>query len=159
MKSGHDLYHRVEKMLFKLAGVQMGKYYNLPVVSEGGGTLTHRPDVQNGAESMMNLLAAMSGQNVICGLGTMHNANGMSAEQIIMNCGLVDMAEYVSRGIDTSDRKFALDSITQTGPGGNFFTDSLTMELLRSDEFFKSPYVDLTGGYKSRGLRGHARAY
>ena len=57
------------------------------------------------------------------------------------------MAEYVSRGIDTSDRKFALDSITQTGPGGNFFTDSLTMELLRSDEFFKSPYVGLTGGY------------
>ena len=33
MKSGHDLYYRAEKMLFKLAGVQMGKYYRLPIAA------------------------------------------------------------------------------------------------------------------------------
>ena len=109
--------------------------------------MTHRPDVQNGAESMMYLLAALSGQNVVGGLGSLHNANGMSAEQIVMQCGLADMAEYLSRGIDMSDHKLALDSVAAIGPGGNFLTDSLTMELLRSDEFFHSPYVDLTGGY------------
>jgi trimethylamine---corrinoid protein Co-methyltransferase len=147
MKSGHDLYYRVEKLLFKLAGVQMGKYYGLPIAGEAGGTLTHRADVQNGAESMMYLLAALSGQNIIGGLGSLHNANGMSAEQIVMQCGLVDMAEYVSRGIDASDYKLALDSIAAVGPGGNFLTDSLTLDLLRSHEFFHSPYVDLTGGY------------
>jgi trimethylamine---corrinoid protein Co-methyltransferase len=148
MKSGHDMYYRAEKMLFKLAGVQMGKYYNLPISGEAGGTLTHRPDVQNGAESTMYLLAAFSGQNIIGGLGSMHNANGMSAEQIIMQCGLADMVEYVSRGIDTSDHKLALESIAEAGPGGNFLTDSLTIEQLRGNEFFKSPFVDLTGGYK-----------
>ncbi len=147
MKSGHDLYYRVEKMLFKLVGVQMGKYYHLPIAGEAGGTLTHRPDVQNGAESMMYLLAAFSGQNVIGGLGSLHNANGMSAEQIIVQCGLADMAEFVSRGIDASDHKLALDSIAAVGPGGNFLTDPLTLEQLRSDEFFTSPYVDLSGGY------------
>jgi trimethylamine--corrinoid protein Co-methyltransferase len=147
MKSGRDLYYRAEKMLFKLAGVQMGQYYGLPIAGEAGGTLTHRPDLQNGAESMMYLLAALSGQNVVGGLGSLHNANGMSAEQIVMQCGLVDMAEYVSRGIDVSDRKLALESIAAVGPGGNFLTDSLTLELLRGDEFFQSPYVDLSGGY------------
>ena len=147
MKSGHDLYYRAEKMLFKLVGVQMGKFYNLPVAGEAGGTLTHRADVQNGAESMAYLLAAMSGQNVIGGLGSLHNANGMSAEQIVMQCGLVDMAEFLSRGVDASDYKLALDSIARVGPGGNFLTDSLTIEQLRSEEFFRSPYVDLTGGY------------
>jgi trimethylamine--corrinoid protein Co-methyltransferase len=147
MKSGHDLYYRAEKMLFKLAGVRMGRYYRLPIAGEAGGTLTHRADVQNGAESMMYLLAAISGQNVVGGLGSLHNANGMSAEQIVMQCGLVDMAEYLSRGVDLSDHKLALDRIAAVGPGGNFLTDSLTMELLRSDEFFHSPYVDLSGGY------------
>jgi trimethylamine---corrinoid protein Co-methyltransferase len=147
MKSGQDLYYRTEKMLFKLVGVQMAKLYNLPIAGEAGGTLTHRADVQNGAESMMYLLAALSGQNVVGGLGSLHNANGMSAEQIIMQCGLVDMAEFVTRGIDMSDYKLALDSIGRVGPGGNFLTDSLTIEQLRSDEFFRSPYVDLTGGY------------
>ncbi len=147
MKSGHDLYYRAEKMLFKLACVQMGKYYRLPISGEAGGTLTHRHDVQNGAESMLYLLAAQSGQNVIGGLGSLHNANGMSAEQIVMQCGLTDMAEYVTRGIDMSDHKLALDSISQVGPGGNFMTDPLTLELLRGKEFFQSPYLDFSGGY------------
>lgn len=149
MKSGHDLYYQAEKMLFKLIGVQMGRHYRLPISGEAGGTLTHRADVQNGAESMMYLLAALSGQNVVGGLGSLYNANGMSAEQIIMQCGLVDMAEYISRGIDTSDYKLALDSIARAGPGGNFLTDALTIDLLRSDEFFRSPYLDTTGGYVS----------
>ena len=148
MKSGHDLYYRAEKMIFKVIGNQMGKYYNLPIAGEAGGTLTHRADVQNGAESMMYLLAAFAGgQNLISGLGSLYNANGMSAEQIIMQCGLADMAEFVTRGVDTSDRKLAVDSLARVGPGGNFLTDDLTLEELRSGEFFDSPYVDLTGGY------------
>jgi trimethylamine---corrinoid protein Co-methyltransferase len=147
MRSGHDMYYRAEKMLFKLAGVQMGRFYRLPISGEAGGTLTHRPDVQNGAESMMYLLAALTGQNIMGGLGSLYNANGMSAEQIVMQCGLVDMAEYVSRGIDISDRKLGLESIARVGPGGNFLTDGLTIELLRSDEFFGSRHIDLSGGY------------
>jgi trimethylamine--corrinoid protein Co-methyltransferase len=148
MRSGHDLYYRVEKMLFKLAGIQMGKYYRLPIAGEAGGTLTHRADVQNGAESMLYLLASVAaGQNLIGGLGSLYNANGMSAEQIVMQCGLADMAEYVARGIDLSDEKLAVDSLLRTGPGGNFLTDDLTLKLLRTGEFFDSPLVDLTGGY------------
>lgn len=73
----------------------MGAFYNLPVAGEAGGTLTWRSDVQNGAESFAYLLASHLGrQNIIGGLGSMHNANGMSAEQIILQCGLVDMVEY-----------------------------------------------------------------
>jgi trimethylamine--corrinoid protein Co-methyltransferase len=147
MKSGRDLYYRAEKMLFKLVGVQMGRHYRLPIAGEAGGTLTYRPDVQNGAESMLYLLAALGGQNIVGGLGSLHNANGMSAEQILMQCGLVDMAEYLSRGVDLSDQKLALDSIAAVGPGGNFLTDPLTLELLRSDEFFESRHLDLSGGY------------
>ena len=148
MRTGNDLYYRTEKMLFKMIGCRMARYYKLPISGEAGGTLTHRPDMQNGAESMMYLLASITGgQNIIGGLGSLHNANGMSAEQIVMQCGLVDMAEFVARGVDTSDRKLALDSIDSVGPGGNFLTDALTIDLLRSDEFFDSRHLDLTGGY------------
>jgi trimethylamine--corrinoid protein Co-methyltransferase len=110
MKSGRDLYYRAEKMLFKLVGVQMGKHYRLPIAGEAGGTLTYRPDVQNGAESIAYLLAALAGQNIVGGLGSLHNANGMSAEQILMQCGLVDMAEYLSRGVDLSDERNSIAS-------------------------------------------------
>jgi len=88
-----------------------------------------------------------AGQNLIGGLGSLDNANGMSSEQIVMQCGLADMAEYVARGIDLSEEKLAVESLLRTGPGGNFLTDELTLALLRSGEFFYSPLVDLTGGY------------
>jgi trimethylamine---corrinoid protein Co-methyltransferase len=126
----------------------MGKFYNLPISNEAGGSLTFRPDVQNGAEAIAYLLAShCGGQNIIGGIGSMDNANGMSAEQIIMHCGLVDMAEYLSKGVDISDHKLAYESIKNIGPGGNFMTEDLTMELLSSDEFFRSDYFDFSGGY------------
>ena len=126
----------------------MAKRYGLPIGGEAAGTLVSRPDVQNGAEGMLYLLASMAGgQNMICGLGSMHNANGMSAEQIVMQCGMIDMAEFVAKGVDMSDKKLAVDSIRDIGPGGNYLTDPLTLDMLRSDEFFHSPHLDLTGGH------------
>lgn len=148
MKSGHDLYYKAEKVLWKSIACRMGKFYKLPISGETGGSLTHLPDMQNGAESMAYILASyLNGQNVYGGVGSMGNANGMSQEQIIMQCGLIDMAEYLARGVDMSDYKMALDSIKNVGPGGNFLLDCLTIELLKSDEFFESEFFDLTGGY------------
>ena len=109
--------------------------------------MTYRADVQNGAESISFLLASHAWkQNIIGGLGSFGNANGMSSEQIIMQCGLIDMAKYLSKGVDFTGAKTGVASIEQTGPGGNFLMDDLTLSLLRdSEEFFHSPFMDLTG--------------
>ncbi len=148
MQTGNDLYYKPEKMLFKIAATQMGKFYNLPISGEAGGTMTWRSDIQNGAESFAYLLASHAGgQNIIGGLGSLHNANGMSAEQIIMQCGLVDMAEYLAAGMDVSEEKLAFDSIRKAGPGGQYLEDDLTLSMLRSKEFFHSDHLDLSGGY------------
>jgi trimethylamine--corrinoid protein Co-methyltransferase len=148
MRSGHDLYYGAEKLLFKTAAIQMGKFYHLPIAAESAGSLTWRPDVQNGAESMLIMLTGLvGGQNFIGGLGSLHNANGMSAEQIVMHCGLAEMAEFLARGVDASDYKLAMDSIASSGPGGNYLTDALTVELLRAGEFFRSSLLDMSGGY------------
>jgi len=112
MKSGHDLYYRPEKFFFKTIGCEMGKFYHLPISGEAGGSLSYRADVQNGAESMLYLLASCAaGQNIIGGLGSLYNANGMSAEQIIMQCGLADIAETLSCGVDMDERKLGIESI------------------------------------------------
>jgi trimethylamine--corrinoid protein Co-methyltransferase len=148
MKSGHDLYYKAEKMLWKTIACQMGKFYNLPISGETGGSLTHLPDMQNGAESLAYMLTShINGQNIFGGVGSMGNANGMSQEQIIMQCGLIDMAEYLAKGVDMSEYKLGLESIKNIGPGGNFLVDDMTMNLLKGDEFFESPYFDMSGGY------------
>jgi trimethylamine---corrinoid protein Co-methyltransferase len=148
MRSGHDLYYKAEKMTWKIMCCQMGKFYNLPISHETGGSLTHLPDIQNGAESFAYILASVCcGQHKFGGLGSLGNANAMSAEQMIMQAGLLDMAEYLAQGVDLSDYKFAMDSIASVGPGGSYLVDELTLDLLHSDEFFNSPYFDLSGGY------------
>ena len=152
MKSGHDLYCRPEAVLFKVMANQMGEHYDLPQAGTSGGTLTHRPDVQNGAESMMLLLASMfTRQNLLYGVGSNYNAVGMSAEEVILHCGFADMGEYIARGPEITDRKLATASIAAVGPGGNYLTEDLTLEMLRSEEFFDSALVDLTGGSEAAG--------
>jgi trimethylamine---corrinoid protein Co-methyltransferase len=161
MKTGRDLYYRAEKSLFKIMANQMAEFYHLPSSGEAGGTLTHRADLQNGAESMLYLLSSHgTRQNIIGGLGSLGNANGMSTEQIIMQCGLVDMAEYVSRGVDVSEEKLGVKSIEEVGPGGNFMMDSLTLSLLRdNEEFLESEYLDLSGGYDGEGTGMYEKAH
>jgi trimethylamine--corrinoid protein Co-methyltransferase len=148
LRKGHDLYYKAEKMLFKSMATQMGKFYRLPVAGETAGTMTWRYDPQNGAEGMLYLLASVAGgQNFFGGLGSCHNANGMSAEQIILQCGMVDQAEYVARGVSLSPHELGIESIRAAGPGGNFLTDELTLEFLRGDQFFRTPQFDYAGGY------------
>ena len=148
MRSGNDLYYRTEKMLFKMIGCRMARYYKLPISGEAGGTLTHRPDMQNGAEGMMYLLASMAGgQNIIGGLGSLHNANGMSSTSRSSCSAGWSTWPSSSPGASTPAIASSLASIDSVGPGGNFLTDALTIDLLRSDEFFDSRRLDLTGGY------------
>jgi len=160
LKSGHDLYYKAEKALFKVMACQLGRFYRLPISGEAGGTMTWRPDVQNGAEGTAYLLAShLSGQNLIGGIGSMDNANGMSGEQIVMQCGLIDLAEYISRGVEVTDEKLARESIQRVGPGGNYMTEDMTLEMMRTGEFYDSPHFDLTGGYESEALGIYDKAH
>ncbi|MCL5072154.1 MAG: trimethylamine methyltransferase family protein, partial [Actinobacteria bacterium] len=63
MESGHDLYYTIDKVLWKIAIVELAKSYCMPVVAECGGTLSHRYDMQSGAESMLFINISFSTLN------------------------------------------------------------------------------------------------
>jgi len=148
MRTGHDRYYTLDKVLWKLGISQLGLAYGLPTAAECGGTMTWRYDQQNGAEGMLFMLAAhASGAHVLAGFGSCHNANGMSAEMMVIHEAWLQAARFLARGINTDDRHLGLASIQAAGPRGDFLTDDLTLELLRSDEFFQHDVFDLGGGY------------
>ena len=161
MRTGHDLYYTMDKVLWKTAGVQLGLSYGMPTQAECGGSLTYRYDQQSGAEGMLFMLGAhTSGVHVLAGIGSCHNANGMSAEMMIIQTAYLEAARFLARGIDTSDLRLGVDSIKRVGPGGHFMTDDLTLALLRSGEFFSNDIFDFSGGYrdsKSMLERAHER--
>ena len=146
LKTGHDIYYNADKMLWKIANVQMGKFYNVPVAGESAGTIVGRYDMQAGIEGALLLLPSIvCGQNYFSGIGSNYNACGMSAEMIVMQADLVQLLERIAAGIDTSDRMLGYDSIAAVGPGGHFLEDVLTIKMLRSGEFFTGGSFDRLG--------------
>ena len=147
MRSGYNKYYTLDKVLWKLAGVQMARSYNIPTSAECGGTLTYRYDQQSGAEGILFMKAAYDSKaDVLAGFGSCHNANGMSAEMMLVQTAWLEAAEYLERGIDTGDNQLGLKSIKRVGPGGNFLTDDLTIENLRAGKFFFNDLFDFSGG-------------
>lgn len=161
LRSAHDLYYTLDKVLWKVASVQLAQAEHMPAMAECGGAMTHRYDPQGGAEGMLFMLAAQaSGAQVLSGFGSCHNAVGMSAEWMVIQDAFLRGARHLSRGIVMDDARLALASLRRTGPGSHFLEDDLTVKLMRSDEFFRDPIFDLSGGIgPSRSMleRAHQR--
>jgi trimethylamine---corrinoid protein Co-methyltransferase len=146
LKTGHDIYYNADKMLWKIANIQMGRYYNVPVAGESAGSIVGRYDMQAGIEGALLMLPSIAcGQHYFSGLGSNYNACGISAEMIVMQADLAQLLERIAAGIDTSDRMLGYDSIAAAGPGGHFLEDPLTIQMLRSGEFFTGGSFDRLG--------------
>lgn len=149
MRTGHDLYYTIDKVLWKIATTELAKAYNMPTSSECGGTLSHRYDMQSGAESMLFMLTAQNtGADMLSGLGSCYNANGLSSEMIVIQSEWLEAAKYLSAGIGLDYLNQGVESIKKQGHGGNFLIDDFTLKLLRSDNFFSSKIFDISGGYE-----------
>ena len=160
MRSTHDMYYTLDKVLWKTAAVQLGKAYRMPVAAECGGSMTYRYDQQNGAEGILFMLGALdSGAHLLSGIGSTHNAIGMSAEMMLIQTAWLASAQYLRRGIRTDDLRLGVENIERAGPGGNFLMDDLTLRFLRSDEFFSHELLDYTGGSESHAPSLLARAH
>lgn len=163
MRSTHDMYYTLDKVLWKTAAVQLGKAYHMPVAAECGGSMTHRYDQQNGAEGILFMLGALSsGAHLLAGIGSTYNAIGMSAEMMLIHTAWLASAQHLQRGIRTDGARLAVENIERAGPGGNFLMDDLTLRFLRSDEFFSHDLLDYTGGVDPNAkpllARAHKRA-
>ena len=158
MRNGEDMYYTMDKVLWKIAGVQLGKSYGVPVLAEAGGTMQRRYDLQSGAEGMLFMLAAYREMpDMMAGVGSSSNALGMSGEMMLVHMAWRSLAAFLCDGIDV-DTHLGLESIQRVGPGGHYMADDLTIELLRSDEFFSHELFDygmLTEGQPSMIERAH----
>lgn len=149
MHSGHDMYYTIDKVLWKIAGVQLAHSYNIPVVSECGGTMTYRYDQQNGAEGILFMFSAFASKaNILSGIGSCYNAIGMSAEMMLIHTAWLEAVKFLTRGINTDIIHLGVENIKNAGPGGNFLTDDLTLKFLRGGEFFANDLFDYSDGFE-----------
>ena len=148
MQTGGDQYYTMEKVVWKIAAVELARSYNLPAGAECGGTMDWRIDLQGGAESMLFMQAALgSGADLLTGIGSCYNANGLSAETIVIQHAFLEAARYVQSGLSTRNLQEGLADIMAAGHGGHFLTDDLTLRQLHEQAFFANPLFDYSGAH------------
>lgn len=159
LRSGTDLYYTLDKVLWKLASVQLGKALGLPTGAECGGTMRCTYDLQSGAEGMLFMQATcQSGADMMSGIGSCGNAVAMSGEMMVVQTAWLEAARFLGADLDT-ETHLGLASIEARGPGVHYLEDDLTLEVMRGEEFFTNELFGY-GEEESAPLleRAHERA-
>ena len=149
LMDGHDMYYTMDKPVWKLAAAEITACYDIPFIAECGGNTPANFDMQSGAESMMQMLSGVATKAaVIAGVGSCYNANGLSAENIVIGMSLKHASDYLLRGMHLDLMEESLESLERQKDSGYFLMDDLTFDMMRSDEFFSDKTMNMAGEFK-----------
>ena len=137
MQAGDVTAGGIETTLMDAAHVELVHELNMPASGCIGFADPPALDVQAGAEAALASAAmVLAGADSLNGLGTIGNAAGVSAEKIVIDHDLIEMAGRMKRGVTVDDVTLAVDAIRSVGPGGDFMAHDHTLSLLRSGEHY-----------------------
>jgi len=137
MKSGNISAGAAETALMNAAYIEMMKKLRVPVNQSIGFCDPCGLGFQSGSEALLCSFATVAaGPDSFSGLGTIGNAEGVSAEKIVMDHDLLEMVERFSEGIRVDGDTLAAAAIRGVGPGGNFMDSEHTLACLRSGEHY-----------------------
>jgi trimethylamine--corrinoid protein Co-methyltransferase len=126
----------IENALLNSAATEMGRYYGLPVIGEGGGTDTYVPGIQAGYErAMSSVIGTLSWPDLLVGPGLLGGSMILSLEQLVIDVEMFRMSRQAHRGIQTHDEAWLEEVIQKVGPGGNFLGEKSTRKFMRSGEW------------------------
>lgn len=145
----HDMYYTMDKPIWKMAAAEITASYGLPFLAECGGNTPAGFDMQAGAESMIQMLSGVASKaDVIAGVGSCYNANGLSSENIVIGMTLKHASDFLMRGMGLDQIDESMDSIQEQKDSSYFLLDDLTLENMRSDEFFSDSNMNMAGEFK-----------
>lgn len=79
------------------------------------------------------MLPALSGSNLIYGMGMLEMGMTMSYEQLLIDAEIVRMVRRVMKGITVNKDTFAEDVIKSVGAGGTYLAQKHTRKYMRQE--------------------------
>ena len=111
---------------------ELGRYYRLPVFGTAGEVDSDTIDAQTAAETTYQvLLSALSGADIIHGVGEMYHGRMMSPELVVLGSEVIDMTGVAMKGIEINQESLALDLIDRIGPRGSYISEKHTLKHFR----------------------------
>lgn len=130
----------------------MADYYGLPYRAGGSLSAAKDLDFQNGAETAMSLMATMECRTdfVFHALGEMDGLNIFSFEKYVLDEEVLEAMESVKNRDFFSS--LSIESIEETGPGGNYLVEEETVELYKEEIHFPNVYnIDSYTDWENEG--------
>ncbi|MBK5254309.1 MAG: trimethylamine methyltransferase family protein [Peptostreptococcaceae bacterium] len=103
---------------------------------------------------MTNLLPALTGSNVIYGMGMLEMGMTMSYEQLLIDQEIVHMSSRILQGIPVNKDTIALEVIKAVGPANNYLAQRHTLKYMRQ-ELSTTELIDrrMREGWEKRGSK------
>jgi trimethylamine--corrinoid protein Co-methyltransferase len=137
MRSGMAVCGSPEIPLFNLVLGQMARFYDVPALGVGLNSDAKIPGIQAAYESMQTgLAAALSGADLLVGIGVLDDNNTLSLTQMIIEAEIARMVKRIRDGVAVTDASLMVHLIEKAGPGQHFLGFKETLNGLKSGEVF-----------------------
>ncbi len=135
MRSGMIAEGGVEKVIADAAWNQIWRWYQVPRFHVVVSTDSKVPDFQCGMEKALHfLLSALSGSNIIAGIGGVYDEITASPVVAIMDNELARRVGRIIDGVAVNEETLAVDLINQVGPiPGQFLSTEHTRKWWQSE--------------------------
>jgi trimethylamine--corrinoid protein Co-methyltransferase len=124
----------LQKPLLYGGGVDLGHFYNIPVMTYYGGTDSKEVDtwITGKDKAIDAIFVAMTAPELIIAMGgLLEEYTVCHPEMIILDNDIVNSIRETLEGITVNQDTLMLDEIRSVGPGGHFLDRDLTVSNLR----------------------------
>lgn len=128
MRTSITPYGGPEFLLLNAAMSEICHFINLPMFGTAGCSDSKCFDGQAALEASTSILIqTLSRANLIHDIGYLESGLTGSFDMLVLSDEMIGMTKQFMKGISTEKEYLALDTVHQTGPGGNFLTSQHTL--------------------------------
>ena len=129
MKSTVLSYGATPGLLLDSTMIEVCKFLDMPVFQKAGCSDSKIPDAQAALESTLWFTVMGSSEaDLIHDVGYLESGKVSSTEMVVIGDEIAGQVRDFTKGLEVNDEQLALDAVERVGPGGNFLTDSHTMD-------------------------------
>ncbi|MEM7171910.1 MAG: trimethylamine methyltransferase family protein [Pseudomonadota bacterium] len=149
MKNGAPVYGTSEVARLTFAIGQLARRYKVPLRAGGNRNGAMQCDAMAGYQNMMTMLPAVLARTnyFLHSAGWLESSMSVSFAQFIIDLDQIAILQDFAAGIEVCEDTLAFQAISETSPGGDFFSNTHTLRHYKS--IFLEPMMAPLGSYEA----------
>jgi trimethylamine--corrinoid protein Co-methyltransferase len=133
MKTTISVYGSPEYQLARVLSAEMGRFYDLPIWGNAGMSDSCAMDEQAAMDASLSVWGALlTGTHLAHDVGYLEAGLTTSPEMMVLTTEIISMLRRFMDGVQLDEESFALETIHEAGPGGDFLTARHTLKHFRN---------------------------